>query len=56
MIPEVEGIAFSIEDENMSKKCEALHQILKELEKLLPPNKVLTVFMLIPEGKVFHPI
>ena len=51
MIPEVEGIAFSIEDDNMTKKCEALHHILKELEKTLPPGKVLTVILLIPEGK-----
>ena len=33
LIPEVEGTAFSIEDANTTRKCEALYFILKELEK-----------------------
>jgi len=44
----LEGTPFSIEDESMSKKCEALFDILRELEKLNPPK--LSIIILIPEG------
>lgn len=44
----MEGTPFSIEDESMSKKCEALFDILRELEKLNPPK--LSIIILIPEG------
>lgn len=47
-IPELEGTPFSIEDESMSRKCEALYDILRELEKVNPQK--LSIILLIPEG------
>jgi len=36
----------------MNHKCDALYDILKELEKLNPPK--LSIIMLIPEGVVSY--
>jgi hypothetical protein len=49
LIPEVDGIAFSIQDESMPRKCEALYFMLRELEKTY---KQLNIIMLIPEGTI----